>query len=248
MPQASQREATRRCATRALATFSLMGSYDISSLFGLRLRTSRLELRLPTEDELVQLAGVARKGVHPPDEMPFVITWTDNLGSPSFVEDFIGYHLEVRSKWQPDDWNLEFGVWADDRPIGVQVIHAENFRRKRTTFSASWLGQIHQGKGYGTEMRTAILELAFSGLGAVAAGSGALEGNVASARVSAKLGYTDDGERRPLQRGEPVRELRFLLSRERWEQVEHVPVEVIGLEPCRPLFGLSNCASESAQG
>lgn len=69
-------------------------------------------------------------------------------------------------------------------------------------------------------MRAAILELAFSGLGGSLPGSGALEGNVASARVSEKLGYADAGERQPLRGDEPVRELRFLLTRERWEQVE----------------------------
>jgi hypothetical protein len=37
-------------------------------------------------------------------------------------------------------------------------------------------------------MRAAVLFLAFDGLGAVAAESGALEGNDASSRVSGKLG------------------------------------------------------------
>lgn len=180
--------------------------------------------------------------------MPFLITWTDNLGTPSFVEDFVGYHLELRSKWQPDDWRMELGVWAEGALVGIQGIHAENFRGEQTTFSGSWLAQSYQGNGYGTEMRSAILELAFTGLGAVAAGSGALEGNIASARVSAKLGYTNAGERWPLPRGEPVRERRFLLTRERWAQVERPPVEIIGLAPCLPLFGLADDGSQSEHG
>lgn len=220
-----------------------MSGYDISPLLGLRLRTPRLELRLPREDELVELAGVARQGVHPPDEMPFLIAWTRNLASPSFAEEFGGYHLDVRSMWQPHDWRLELGVWAGGSPIGVQGVRAENFRSERTIFSGSWLGQRHQGKGYGTEMRAAILELAFTGLGAVAARSGVLEGNIASARVSAKLGYADAGERWPLRHGEPVRERRFLLTRDRWERAERPPVEIVGLEPCLPLFGLSGPGS-----
>jgi RimJ/RimL family protein N-acetyltransferase len=86
-------------------------------------------------------------------------------------------------------------------------------------------------------MRAAILELAFSGLEAIAAGSEALAGNVASARVSEKLGYTDAGERQHLRNGEPVRERRFLIRREQWDQVEHPPVEIVSLEPCLSLFG-----------
>lgn len=106
------------------------------------------------------------------------------------------------------------------------------------------MAQPFQRQGYGTEMRAAILELAFSGLGAVAAESGALEGNVASARVSARLCYTEAGERWPLRRGEPVRERRFLLTRERWEQVSRPPVEITGLEHCLPLFGLTESERE----
>jgi RimJ/RimL family protein N-acetyltransferase len=212
-----------------------------SPLLALRLLTPRLELRLPAADELPRFAQVARSGVHARHEMPFLVTWTDHLDSPSFVDDFVGYHLALRSRWTPEDWRLELGAWREGAPIGMQVIHAKDFRRERTTFSGSWLAQSFQRNGYGTEMRTAILELAFTGLGAVAAGSGALEGNVASARVSAKLGYTDAGERWPLLRGEPVREQRFQLLREQWEQVDRPPVEIVGLEPCLPLFGVSDC-------
>jgi RimJ/RimL family protein N-acetyltransferase len=215
-----------------------MPGQDLTPLFGLRLRTPRLELRLPTEPELRQIAHVAERGVHPPGQMPFLVPWTDGIGSPSFVEDFVDYHRGVRASWAPGDWHLELGVWAAGSPIGIQVIQAEEFERDRTTSSASWIGSEFQGVGYGTEMRSAVLDLAFAGLGAVAAESGALEGNVASARVSAKLGYGDAGEHWPLVRGRPVRERLFRIERERWTQSEHVPVEIAGLEPCLSLFGL----------
>lgn len=204
----------------------------------MRLRTPRLELRLPTEDELAQLARVAQLGIHPREEMPFLIPWTDELESPSFADGFVRYHLEARSGWTPDDWRLELAVWRHGSLIGAQGIEAKNFKRERTTTSASWLALTYQRQGYGTEMRAAILELAFSGLGAIAAGSGAITGNVASARVSEKLGYSDAGEREHLRKGEPVRERRFLIRREQWDQVEHPPVEIVSLEPCLPLFGV----------
>lgn len=194
-------------------------------------------MRLPAEDELAQLARVAQLGVHPRDEMPFLIPWTDELDSPSFGEGFVRYHLEARSGWTPEDWRLELGVWRQGSLIGSQGIEAKNFRHERTTASASWLALPYQRRGYGTEMRAAILELAFSGLGASAAGSGAITGNAASARVSEKLGYSAAGERQHLRNGERVRERRFLIRRERWEQGEHHPVSIVGLEPCLPLFG-----------
>ena len=44
-------------------------------LFDLRLRTERLELRLPNDDEIAQLCEVARAGIHDPEEMPFAFPW-----------------------------------------------------------------------------------------------------------------------------------------------------------------------------
>jgi hypothetical protein len=46
-------------------------------LFRLRLATDRLELRPPTDDEVAELARVARRGIHGDDVMPFANGWTD---------------------------------------------------------------------------------------------------------------------------------------------------------------------------
>ena len=199
----------------------------------MRLRTERLELRLPTEEELVQLAHVAERGVHPPDEMPFMTAWTDGIGKPEFVDSFVEFHLTQRREWRPDAWHLLLGVWAEGELAGSQ---GAELRAPGTAETGSWLGQAFQGRGNGTEMRTAILELFFRGLGGDVATSGALEGNLSSARVSAKLGYESAGEEFVSPRGEPVRAERFRLRRERWQPP--FPVEIVGLERCLPLFGL----------
>ena len=46
-------------------------------LLGLRLNTARLELRLPSDEELSELADLAAEGIHEPDRMPFVVPWTN---------------------------------------------------------------------------------------------------------------------------------------------------------------------------
>ncbi len=210
---------------------------DLSPLLGLRLRTPRLELRLPSLEKVGELAALAALGVHPPEQMPFAVAWTDGIGSPSFGDDVRAYHLGIRDGWSPDDWVLECGVWVDGQLIGVQALRATDFARHREVDSGSWLGQAFQGRGYGTEMRAAILHLAFAGLGAEAAESGALAGNTASERVSEKLGYRRAGERTAAPRGTPVREQLFRLDRASWEASDRTPVTVFGLTPCRPLFG-----------
>jgi RimJ/RimL family protein N-acetyltransferase len=217
---------------------SLSAVPDLAPLSRLVLSTPRLELRLPSDDELRTLALVAQQGVHDPRRMPFLVPWTDP--SPTFVRDFLAYHATVREQWQPENWRLELGVFQAGHPIGIQVINAEQFSACRTTGSASWLAISRQGHGYGTEMRTAILVLAFCGLDAHAAVSGAFVDNPASARVSAKLGYARDGVRWPTVRGRAVQEQRFRLTHDRFNAVEHVPVSIDGLDSCRFLFGLGN--------
>jgi RimJ/RimL family protein N-acetyltransferase len=209
---------------------------DLSPLFGLRLRTPRLELRFPDEDELVALGRLAEQGVHPPEEMPFFVAWTDAIGQPQFVDGFVAFHRLQREQWRPERWHLLLGVWAEGELAGTQALDGERFAAERTAETGSWLGQAFQGRGYGTEMRAAILALFFDGLGGEVATSGALEGNVASARVSEKLGYVRSGEGTAAPRGVPVREQKFRLERARWRPP--FEVEIAGLEPCLPLFGL----------
>ncbi len=44
---------------------------NVEPLYRLRVRTPRLELRLPDDDALEQLYEIAAAGIHPPEEMPF---------------------------------------------------------------------------------------------------------------------------------------------------------------------------------
>jgi RimJ/RimL family protein N-acetyltransferase len=206
---------------------------DVSALFGLRLRTPRLELRLPTHDELIDLRELARAGVHPPDEMPFAVAWTDEPYSEEWV---VAFHEQQREAWRPEAWDLELGVWAHGELAGVQGLFAQHFRVSRTVGTGSWLGSRFQRHGIGTEMRTAVLELAFRGLGAEVARSGAIEGNSASLRVSEKLGYRVVGNGTVSPRGVEVGHTDVELLREDWEPP--FAVEIGGLASCRPLFGL----------
>jgi RimJ/RimL family protein N-acetyltransferase len=103
--------------------------------------------------------------------------------------------------------------------------------------TGSWLGRRFQGKGVGTEMRTAVLELAFRGLGAERARSGAVDGNAGSLGVSEKLGYRIIGRDTVAPRGVAIEHAKLELRREDWQPPFRVEIE--GLDPCLPLFGLS---------
>ena len=166
-------------------------------MYGIRVRTPRLELRLGDTAELRQLAALAERGIHPPDEMPFAIAWTDAIGEPGFADGFLEYHHTSLRDWAPERWTLNLLVWEAGTLVGTQGVMADRFAADRTVETGSWLGRAHQGRGLGTEMRAAAIELAIRGLGATTVTSAWLEGNHASRRVSEKLGY------RVVGRGEP---------------------------------------------
>ena len=205
---------------------------NLEPLYALRVRTPRLELRLPTEAELVELYEVAAAGIHPPAEMPFSVAWTDGLTR----EGFLDYHRSMRESWKPELWTLDLGSWADGILVGAQGIGAEAFAERRRVGTGSWLGAAHQGGGIGTEMRAAVIELAFTHLGARAVTSSAFEASTASRRVSEKLGYSIVGRESLSPRGTPQPHLLLRLERERWAGAPFT-VEVEGLAACLPLFG-----------
>ncbi|MGR6915257.1 GNAT family N-acetyltransferase [[Actinomadura] parvosata] len=201
----------------------------------LRLTTPRLTLRMPTLDDLDELADRAVEGVHDPGSMPFGVPWTDAPAAelPTSVALF---HLGVMSRWRPDAWCCNFVVVHEGRVIGSQDVKGTDFAVTREVHTGSWLGRAHQGNGFGTEMRAAVLHLAFAGLGALTAVSSAFLDNPASLRVSRKLGYRPDGLIVQSVRGRRATQQRLRLDRDGFACP--VPVEIHGLEPCLPHFGL----------
>lgn len=209
---------------------------DLAPLQALRLRTPRLELRLGDREELEGLARVAEAGIHPPGEMPFFVPWTDAIGEPGFVEGFVAFHEQALADWGPDRWTLHLLAFHEGTPIGTQGLGAKRFARERVVETGSWLGAASQGRGLGTEMRAAVLELAFGPLGARAARSGWIESGAGqSAAVSAKLGYHETGTTTASPRGEPVLRHDLVLEQAEWRCP--IPVALEGVEPCLPLFG-----------
>lgn len=205
-------------------------------LLELRLHTDRLELRLPSDEELAALADVAAVGVHGPDERPYLTPWTD-LPPRQRARYVVQQHWSRRGDWKINDWALELGVFRDRRPIGMVALRAREFPVLREVKTESWLGLAHQRQGLGTEARAALLHLAFDGLAAVSAVSEVFQDNVASQGVSSRLGYRHDGISRDILDGKPVISDRLRLNREDWQQPPLVPVSISMLAPCLPLFG-----------
>ena len=143
-----------------------------------------------------------------------------------------------RGSWSPSTWILDLAVEVDGRVVGVQALEGEDYPLLRTVDSYSWLATHVRGRGLATLMRTGVLALAFGHLGAVAAVSSAEVGNAPSLAVSRRLGYVDNGLSRT-QSPHGVIDLQHVrLLAETWRAAGH-EVEIDGVEPCLPWFGLS---------
>lgn len=207
-------------------------------LYDLRLRSGDLELRLPAEEELPAFMAVANTGIHPPDEMPFGIAWTD-APSPERERASYQWWMSTRAGWSVDDWVLTLGVWEAGAPVGFQDLRGHEFPKYRTVGTGSWLGRSYQGRGVGRLMRQAALALAFDHLGAEVAESEAFLDNPASNRVSTAVGYEPNGYGRLAPRGDARETQRFRLTVDGWRARPRPEVKVEGLAGCLELFGVS---------
>lgn len=207
-------------------------------VFDLTITTPRLELRLASDDELRGLMAAADESIFANSATaPFIVNWP-LLPSPDREISLYQWNTLTRATWQPQNWTLPLTAFLDGVPIGAQTMEAKSFGKLRTVETGSWLGAAWQGQGFGTEMRAALLELAFAELGAVEAHSTARTDNPRSAGVSYKLGYKDNGVGRIIfADGVADDELRLRLTRNDWEANRLPGVSVAGIEACRHFFG-----------
>jgi len=213
-------------------------THPLWPLFDLRLVTGDLELRIPREEELPAFAELVERGIHPADEMPFGIAWTDVPTRQRNLDSF-RWWTSAKAGFEPEHWTLTFGVRERGVAVGFQDLRGESFPVNRAVGSGSWLGREFQGRGIGKLMRQAALALAFDHLGARVAESEAFIDNPASNKVSLAIGYQPNGYGQLSPRGVPRATQRFRMTVDDWRARPRPEVEVEGLEGCLDLFGLA---------
>ncbi|MGO1055755.1 GNAT family N-acetyltransferase [Crossiella sp. CA198] len=199
------------------------------------LRTPRLELRPDDDAGLLELIEVARKGVHPPEEMPFSLPWTD-WPHERMALGALQQRWRSRAAHTAASWDLGFLVRHRGKVIGTQSLVAQDFAELREVSCGCWYGLEHQGQGFGSEAWAAVLAFAFDHLGATHAHATAFVNNAGSRAVSRKLGYQDNGTRRVLQRDKATFQIDQRLTPAEFLRPDWA-LQVEGLEACRELLG-----------
>jgi RimJ/RimL family protein N-acetyltransferase len=210
-------------------------------VLGIAARTPTVELFVPDQDTLEELAGLAADGIYDPQNRYLPRTpvggWED-VARPEAERRFLRYYWAGFADWQPERWNLLLAARADGGLVGVQEIGAQHFAVTGTVSTGSWVGRRFQGAGYGTAMRTAVLHPAFDGLHAERADTAAWTTNHASLAVSRATGYVVNGTTIRAAEGRRVEQVNLTLRRTDWRR----PPEgctITGLSPdAREMLGV----------
>ncbi|MGI8993920.1 MAG: GNAT family N-acetyltransferase [Nocardioidaceae bacterium] len=205
-------------------------------MFDIRITTPDLELRHLTEADLSSVADILPADA---EQDPAATTYNGldtarNRGAVVHQE-----YWRARGGWRPESWALSFGVFQSGELVGYQGLEGDDFVRLRTVDSSSFLTPAARTRGWGKQMRAAVLALAFAHLDARFAITSAWSDNHASLAVSRALGYADNGVKAHA-RGEAAGEMTHLrLTRQTW-LASHWPeqVSVSGVEECKEFFGL----------
>lgn len=209
-------------------------------MHGIVLRTPDLTLRVMSEADLPAVLAALPDDV----ELNPSATRYAALDLPANRRAVVAQsYWRALGTWSPDDWALPFvvrrGREAAAPVLGVQWLEGPDYRADRTVDSASWLVPEVRGTGLGRQMRAAVLQLAFTRLGAVAAVSSAVVTNAASLGVSRALGYRETHTSVLEHSGETLQHVR--VDRATWTAAGLGDgVEVLGAEAALPYFGLGD--------
>lgn len=205
-------------------------------MFGLQIRCDAVSLRPVREDDLPHLAVLQPDDYEHDPRAELLPGLNDRQHRARLV--YRDYWRSMGT-WSPSSWSLDFVVEHQGTAVGVQSLEAEDFPALGTVDSGSWLASSVRGRGIGVAMRTAVLSLAFDNLGALAAVTSARRDNGASLGVSKRLGYRGNGVSLNASGSGLVELTHLRLTRDEWQASgQGCQVEVAGLTPCLPWFGL----------
>jgi len=151
-----------------------------------------VELRVPDPDELATYADRLAAGGIDDDRSRSTLAWQP--ASPASAASETLAHVAAAATAGPGpEWLLPLFVFVDGEPIGRQdLASADDFIHLRQASTGSVLLKEHRDRGYGTHSRACVLSIAWR-LGVRRCLTEWRVTNAASARVSAKLGYVDNG-------------------------------------------------------
>jgi hypothetical protein len=118
-------------------------------LLALRIRTMRLELRLPTCADIVRLAPASYHSAY----------GVRNGAAFTATELLAREQARSIAEWSVEDWSLTFGAFLNSgEPVGLQTIAAARFPATRTFETPSWVNPGHSRDSH-LRVRCSLIEM-----------------------------------------------------------------------------------------
>lgn len=203
-------------------------------LFNIKIATTRLELRIPKNEEIQKLGKVLSEGIQKEGEPHFMDESHYKKSAEEHAKGLQEFVHKSINEWNKDNWHIPFAVFYEGKAIGLVTMFSHDFPIARGFGCSYWIGLAYQGKGLGTEAFQTVLSFGFDGLNAREAYAGAYSDNTASLKLMEKLGFIFNGEYWVARQGQAVKDKRMRLPREQWKKPENVTIE--GFESCKDLF------------
>lgn len=198
-----------------------------------------MELSPVRDSDLPELATIAGGGVRRDGVQAFLVDW-DSGNDAEITRSLAQYHWNTRATLTVESWTIEFAVRVGGEVIGVQGVSAQQFPLTRTVSTGSWLSKDKQGQGFGTRMRSLVVGAFIREFGTRRFDTGYVEGNLASRRVSEKIGYSPNGTRSIVaQNGTASTENLMVLFSEDYPYSMD-DIDVSGAEEVRAFLGLTD--------
>lgn len=156
-----------------------------------------VDLRVMRDEDIACVAQVGAADIYGANIPEHAFPWLfdKKMNTPAAMAQ---HRWEHRAKLCTQKWTLDF-IARDvetQEMVGVVDLVAENFAAAREVETASWVLHRFQSQGYGTLIRQAVAEFSFSHLDAHSLRTSWIETNLASARVSEKMGYRISTEKK----------------------------------------------------
>lgn len=148
------------------------------------LRTARLELRMPTEEDTGAITDACQD--------PEIPRWT-GVPSPYGMEDAREF-IDRVAKWWADGAETTWAIRHDEELVGMIGLHnvAGNVDGGQAEIGF-WVTSDARGEGYVTEAAGAVIDWGFAELGLARIEWRAAAGNFPSARTARSLGFRYEG-------------------------------------------------------
>jgi RimJ/RimL family protein N-acetyltransferase len=203
------------------------------------LTSKHIKLRPVTDLELIDLANASAGCLLNDEQKQWLEEWATEE-SPEYQLSMLQHSWLWKAEWDINDWLMEFGVFCENKLVGLVSIGAVNFPENKRLITGLWLLPEARGKGLGLLTKQILLHFGFQYLQASSFVAEIHKSNSKSLKINQDLNYSETDPWQDCQSKED--RIYLELFKSNWKK--DVEVTVIGFDQSKRFFFSDNQESE----